>query len=849
MKFGFIAHTASKEEIKMLRIIEQMKTIPIGSFISSNEDNKDKNINYIEFAELNITSKIGATSTGKIIYLPLLPEEITENQNKALEMIVTAAKELEEWGADIIGLGGYTAVIKGRGKEVQNALTKSIITTGNSYTSYTSIETLEYILSKLGLNIENLNTTIVGFPGSIALAITKILAQKGAKLTLVGRRDNLIAKNFLEELEPALQENINFTLQIKEGVQNADIILAATSSGSVIEPDWLKAGAIVIDIGEPKDVVKKDEIRDDILVLDGGRFNIEDDVSIEGALGSFFKTGFYGCIGETALLALEGLKESFSMGRILSVERIDKIGSIARKHGFKVSDLHSWGKAINPLQLEIIKKIIYKNNKTGDIGINTFESVMNSSKEQVWERYKNYINPVLAAISEAGNYDRTYVKASGINLWDTEGNKYYDFVGGYGSVNIGHNHPKILEGVKHYIEYSPPSLLQVSPGLFASALAENLAMISPGNLERVFFCNSGTEAVEGALKLARIYTGKTKYISTTNSFHGKTFGSLSVTGREKYQKYFRPLLNETIFIPYNDLNALEDALANKDVAAFIVEPIQGEGGVIVPEEGYLKKAQELCHKYDALLIVDEVQTGMGRTGKMFAVEHEDVIPDILTVAKSLGGALIPIGAYITKKDIWEKAYGSQNKYLLHTSTFGGNNFCTSVGLITLEVIIGEKLYENAEVLGKYFLERLYGLKSKYNFIKDVRGKGLMIGIEFDFPMSGGLERIKDMIVSMIPHNIISQLLALPEGLIDKFNDFIEESRIEIEKNLEDNFTSQISTKLLNEYGILTIVTLNNPNVMRIQPPLIIKKEDVDYFVKSLDSVCCSMKILDKGDID
>jgi acetylornithine/succinyldiaminopimelate/putrescine aminotransferase/predicted amino acid dehydrogenase len=788
VKFGFIAHTASKEEIKMLRILDQIKSISLGELFSSNSDKENKYTNSIDFVELNITSKAGANCTGKITYLPLLPEDITEDQDRALEMIIKAAKDLEEWGADIIGLGGYTAVIKGRGKEVQNELTKATITTGNSYTTYTSIEALEYALHKLDLNIQDLNTTIVGFPGSISLAITKILAQKGAKLTLVGRRENLVMKNFLQELDPKIQENISFTLQIKDGVQNADIIMAATSSGSVIESDWLKSGAIVVDIGEPKDVIKKDDMRNDVLILDGGRFDIEDEVSIEGSLSSFFKTGFFGCVGETVLLTLEGLKENLSMGRVLSIEGIKKIGIIAKKHGFKVTDLHSWGNAIDPSQLEIIKKIICRNNKIGNMGLNTFESVMNSQKDQVWERYKNHVNPVLAAISEAGNYDRTYVKASGINLWDTEGKKYYDFVGGYGSVNIGHNHPKILEGVKRYTEFAPPSLLQVSPGIFATALAENLAMISPGNLESVFFCNSGTEAVEGALKLARIYTGKSKYISTFNSFHGKTYGSLSVTGREKYQKYFKPLLNETIFIPYGDLSSLEEALQNKDVAAFIVEPIQGEGGVIVPEEGYLKKAEELCHKYDALFIVDEVQTGMGRTGKMFAVEHDGAIPDILSVAKSLSGGLIPIGAYITKKEIWEKAYGTQNKYLLHTSTFGGNNFCTSIGLIAMEVITSEKLYENAEIMGRYFIEKLCNLKDKYAFIKDVRGKGLMIGIEFDFPMIGGLDRIKDMITSMIPRNIKSQLLTLPEGLVDKFNDFIEDSKIEIEKNLQENFT-------------------------------------------------------------
>ncbi|MCX7921247.1 MAG: aminotransferase class III-fold pyridoxal phosphate-dependent enzyme [Clostridia bacterium] len=855
MKFGFIAHTASKDEINMLRIIEQLRSSPLSDFLNGNSVSVNNDLECdiktsVDFVEsIKITSSAGAECTGKITYLPILPEEITSSQDAALERIIKAAKDLEKWGADIIGLGGYTAVVGGRGKEVQKALNTATVTTGNSYTTYTSIETMEYIINRLGLKLNEIQTAVIGFPGSISLAITKILAVQGAKITVVGRRNNLTIKNFLAELEPQAQENVSVTLQLKEALENADLVFAATSTGSVIDLDWMKPGAIVIDIGEPKDVIKRENDRDDVLVLDGGRFNIDESVNIDSPLGALFKTGFYGCVGETVLLALEQLKENLSLGRVLGIEKIEQIGSIAKKHGFKVTELHSWGSPVDDTVLERIRKIIYKNNNSTSVRLNTFDSVMKDTKEAVWERYKNHMNPVLAAISEAGDYDRTFVKAKGINLWDTDGRMYYDFVGGYGSVNLGHNHPRIIEAVRKFVDFGAPSLLQVSPGLFSSALAENLAKVTPGNLEFTFFCNSGAEAVEGALKLARIHTGRHKYVSTINSFHGKTYGSLSVTGREKYQKYFQPLLHETTFVPFGDINSLEEALATGDVAAFIVEPIQGEGGVIVPPQGYLKKAEELCRQYGTLLIIDEIQTGFGRTGKLFAVEYEGVVPDILTVAKSLSGGLIPIGAYITTKEIWEKAYGNQNRYLLHTSTFGGNNFCTSVGLMALEVILTESLEKNALEVGQYLRSGLEKLTEKYNFMKGVRGRGLMIGIEFYQPMDGGLERMKQMLTSMVPNQLKSKLLTLPEGLINKFNDFVAECQVEIEKNLEDNFTSQIATKLLNKFGVLTIVTLNNPNVMRIQPPLTIKKEEADYFIQALDVVCSEISVLDKGDLE
>ncbi|MCK4776922.1 MAG: aspartate aminotransferase family protein [Actinomycetia bacterium] len=404
------------------------------------------------------------------------------------------------------------------------------------------------------------------------------------------------------------------------------------------------------------------------------------------------------------------------------------------------------------------------------------------------------------------NFSRKFVKAEGMYVWDDKGGRYLDFLGGYGSLNLGHNHPDIWKAIEKI--KSSPILLQAALNPIASALAENLSKVTPGDLKVSFFCNSGAEAVEGALKIARIASKKKKFLYTINSFHGKTFGALSVTGREKYQKAFKPLLPGCVDVPFGDIDLLEKRLSSKKFAAFILEPVQGEGGIVVPEEGYLSKVRGLCSKYKTYLILDEIQTGLGRTGKMFACEYEDVVPDILTLAKSLGGGIAPIGVYITTNEIWSKAYGSLSKALLHTSTFGGNTFSSVCALETLRIIIEDNLVEKSYENGEYFLSKLRGLQKKHKMIKSVRGKGLLIGVEFLEPKSGLMNK-------------------LSLGLLNKLS--------------KEYLASFIASELLNSYKIITAYTLNNPNVVRFEPPLYVSKEEIDLAVKALDEICSKYK--------
>ncbi|ACV62078.1 aminotransferase class-III [Desulfofarcimen acetoxidans DSM 771] len=413
--------------------------------------------------------------------------------------------------------------------------------------------------------------------------------------------------------------------------------------------------------------------------------------------------------------------------------------------------------------------------------------------------HKEYLNASLVTMLSLLNFDHNFVSARGCSVWNDQDVEYLDFLGGYGALNLGHNHPDVVSAVQSVS--SLPNLLQISLGILTGALAKNLADVTPGALQRSFFGNSGAEAVEGALKLARMATKRQGLAYCHGSFHGKTLGALSVTGRLKYQIPFQPLLSDCYAVQFGDIASLEEVLKENSIAAFIVEPIQGEGGIIVPPDGYLSQVRKLCSKHGTLLIMDEIQTGLGRTGQLFACEYEQIEPDILCLAKSLGGGIMPISAFITTHEIWKKAYGSMEKAALHTSTFGGNTWAAAAGLAALEVTFRENLVLQAKEKGEYFLKGLKQLQQNYPLLKEVRGRGLMIGLEFNQPV--GLAR-----------------KALP-GL---------------NKLSQEYLGSLIAGELLNKYRIITAFTLNNPNVIRMEPPLTVTYEQLDRVLEALKEI-------------
>lgn len=431
----------------------------------------------------------------------------------------------------------------------------------------------------------------------------------------------------------------------------------------------------------------------------------------------------------------------------------------------------------------------------------SIDQALELKKNDVAKLYKDHVNPGFATMLSLLNFDRQFVKAKGTKVWDADGEEYLDFLGGYGSLNLGHNPTPVLEAVKRVMEL--PNLLQASMGTMEAVAARNLSQLTPGDLSHTFFCNSGTEAVEGAIKTARIASGKQRVLYCHNSFHGKTMGSLSVTGRFKYQKPFEPLIPGNEMVPYGDLKNLEEKLKNGGFAAFIIEPIQGEGGINMPPENYFHAVRELCDKYGVYFILDEIQTGFGRTGKMFAAEHDNIVPDFICTAKSLGGGVMPIGAFTTTSSVWDKAYGGIDKALLHTSTFGGNTLASAAAIAAMNELVEKDIPAQAAEKGKYLMGKLNELAVKYEMIKEVRGRGLLLGLEFKEPKSGLLDKISG-------------------GMLSKLS--------------KEYLGAMVAGALVNEYNIITAYTLNNPNVIRFEPALIVTFEEIDYLINSLETI-------------
>ncbi|PJB63725.1 MAG: putrescine aminotransferase [Armatimonadetes bacterium CG_4_9_14_3_um_filter_66_14] len=354
--------------------------------------------------------------------------------------------------------------------------------------------------------------------------------------------------------------------------------------------------------------------------------------------------------------------------------------------------------------------------------------------EQTIARYEKYLNPGLASLVRFMGFESVEVEAEGCLVRDAHGNEYLDCLGGFGVFSFGHRHPKIVAAVREQLDRQPLS----SRLLFSEQqgrLAELIAQHAPGDLQFSFFTNSGTESIEGALKLARLATGKTGFIAFDNAFHGKSLGSLSAGGREIYRQKFAPLVPGFTHVPFGDADAVAAAIG-EDTAAVVVEPIQGEAGVIVPPADFLPRVQELCRANGVLLIADEVQTGMGRTGRTWAVDHYGVEPDIMTLAKALGGGVMPVGAIVGTARVFEPLVENP---LLHSSTFGGNPLACAAGCAAFGVLHEENLAARAAEQGEKLLAALREVAEDHSeWILAVRGKGLMIGVEFRHEDVGGL---------------------------------------------------------------------------------------------------------------
>jgi len=417
------------------------------------------------------------------------------------------------------------------------------------------------------------------------------------------------------------------------------------------------------------------------------------------------------------------------------------------------------------------------------------------------ELYKRYMNPSFARVMQIIDYNRIYTKGEGAYLYDQDGNRYLDFLGGYGVFHLGRNHPRMKQALHQLLDLDRPNLIQMDCPLLAGLLAEALvqqAQASYPGLEAVVFTNSGAESVEGALKFARGATGRSRFLYLDHAYHGLTLGALSVNGGKFFRSGFSDLLPATV-APMNDLQALEQELEKGDVAAFIAEPIQGKG-VYVPDDDFLPGAQRLCRKHEAIFIVDEIQTGLGRTGRFFCGEHWNLEPDITTVSKALSGGFIPVGAVLMRREIHRKVYSNLERSVVHMSTFAMNDMAMGAGLATLSVLREDDLAANAARLGEYFIAGLRELQEKYEMVKDVRGKGLMVGIEFGPPTS----------------------LKLKPGWTA------------LEKAQTGLFAQVVVMNLMREHRLLTQVSAHRVNIVKFLPPLNISEQQIDDALTAMD---------------
>jgi ornithine--oxo-acid transaminase len=419
---------------------------------------------------------------------------------------------------------------------------------------------------------------------------------------------------------------------------------------------------------------------------------------------------------------------------------------------------------------------------------------------------QRHLNPKLGRVVRTLGFDHEWVEGRGAYLIDRSGDAYLDLLAGYGVFSLGRNHPYVKDQLQRVLAADTPSLPQLGVMALAGVLGEELIARSPASLDAVFYANSGAESVEAAIKLARAATGRHRIVYCERGFHGLTMGALSVNGNEEFRERFGPLLPGCEAVPFGDAGGLERELARGDVAAFIVEPVQGKGVHIAPD-GYLLAAQEVCRRAGALLILDEVQTGLGRTGRFFALEHWGVEPDMVTIAKALSGGYVPAGALLASRRVFDATFDSMERSVVHGNTFGGGDLASAAGLATLAVIEREGLVARAAELGELLLSLTRPLVDEFEIVREVRGLGMMWAIELGPPSGRTARRVWEAIERRQP-GLFAQMVIVP---------------------------------LFHEHRILTQVAGHHMNVVKALPPLVISEDELRRFAGALREVIAGVE--------
>lgn len=758
-----------------------------------------------------VTSITGATASGRFYEIPQTPAQLLADPSSACEAVVEAVRMAAKWGAEIVGLGALTGTLGAGGSLIAEQAPVSV-TTGNSLTAYAAVQNVQAVCHELEIALHEETLTIIGAPGSIATAAARLLAPLCGRLLLVGRSESPRFQRLGSELSAEVSTSI------ADAIRESRLIVTATSSGLCLDPQRLLPGSVVWDVAVPADVLPTSPTRSDVLLLTSGLTALPAGCSHSGGYLWLHRGVIPSCLGETLLLAFDERRESYSLGRQLDIDRIREIGHCAEQHHFGFSQMFVDGLPLSTSELVQFRQQRLRIASGRRPIAKQATDLSPSDHERASTRFGRHINPALATVLEHSDLQRTFVRGSGCCLWDAAGCEFLDFVAGFGSVNLGHNHPAVIAAITAAMHSSAAGFTPGSVNPHAAKLAERLVLIAPPGMEIVTFVNSGAEAVEAALKLARAATGRTTLLACDRGYHGKTLGALSVTGHRDYRRPFEPLLPDSHSVAFGDIESLSRALRTHRAAAFIVEPVAAEGGMYPLPPGFLRQASELCRQAGTLLIVDEVQTGLGRTGRMFAVDHDGVTPDILCLAKSLGGGHVPIGAILSRPDPWQRAYGTLDTCLLHTSTFAGGSLASAAALASLDVLEQEELASNAAARGAELLAGLQQLAERFAVIREVRGLGLLLGVEF----------------TPLPEVIAthwSQQAGLLSVLLPKLRERVDE--------LPAFYVLQT---LLRKHGIFAQLCRSKPNVLRVEPPLTVSAAEVRKFLAAMEASVAEIEL-------
>jgi ornithine--oxo-acid transaminase len=440
----------------------------------------------------------------------------------------------------------------------------------------------------------------------------------------------------------------------------------------------------------------------------------------------------------------------------------------------------------------------------------SLEALLDSRRGEDLDLWARTINPQFVRVLRTIGFDRTWARAEGAYLYDAAGTRYLDLLGGFGMYGVGRNNPRIRAALVEALELETPGMLALGTTLLPGLLAEALVELAGGRIERCLFTSTGTGAVEAALKLGRAATNRSRVLSAEHGFHGLTLGSLSANGNAEFTARFEPLLPGFEQVPFGDLEALEQQLRDEDVALFLVEPLQGKG-IHLPPDGSLEGAQELCRRHGTLFCVDEVLTGLGRTGRMFAFQHWGLEPDLVTVAKSLSGGYVPVGALLMARSVHEAVFDSMPHAMSHGSTFAPNELAMAAGLATLHELREQRLVEQSARLGERLLELTRPLVDEFEVVRDVRGLGLAWAIEFGEPASGG--RMTYRMIERAQRGLFAQLVVVP---------------------------------LFTKHHILSQVAGHDMAVIRILPPFVLSDQDIEEFVDSLRTTIADAQRMPKS---